>query len=513
MRSLLIACVLALAWTPAASAAHRQTEAPAHDPATALADEPPELTTTRTAHFAFESDADPARIECRLDGSSWLPCPQELDLSGVAPGVHTLQARAVDAAGNRDRTPATSTWTEDLAPPAVRAVLEPSVIRARKDKDPIARIADPSGGRARILRRRGVLVEGKAVDALTHVARVYVALRRVGTCRFFDGRRGTRRRACSSPHWLTASQSGDFWAYRLRGGARVPRGTYRLLVRAVDAAGNASKTFTTRPLAATPLARLRVLTFNVAGGPGTGPGFDPAAVAAVAGGQGADVIALQEVCSWAVENLVARLTRAGYVYYAHLPAVTGIPDSRPGSPGTCDYGNAIISKLPLTRPSTRSASWLVAPPDCRSADGQAVTIECRLVTSVDVVPRGWVRPVRLNALQLGPDRDPLQDRETAEAERIATAAPEHAIVVGDLNMEPSDTRLEPLRDARYRSAGGVPTFPFTTFETPYLQIDAIFVRGRFRYHTRAINPKLCAGGGCAPISDHRALVSTLTLLP
>lgn len=480
-------------------------------PGTSIVDQPAAVVREHSAQFRFEADEVPSRIECRLDGSVWLPCPASLDVPRVSDGAHTLQARAVDEAGNRDRSPASASWVVDGAAPTVRVEV---VARARRggngDANPVARLLNPAGGRSLLLPRDGLLVRGQATDA-SRVARVEVALQRAGTCRFFDGRRALKHRPCSEPRWLAARLSGSSWAYRLAAGARIPRGTYRLLVRARDVAGNAASAYTLREVTS-PRATLRVLTFNVTGGPMPGPAFKPANVAAVISAHNADVIALQEVCSWAVEQLVVRLAGSGYQYYAHLPAVADVPDSRENSPGGCDYGNALISRLPLSRPATRSGSWLVPPPRCKYFSSQNVFPECRLVTGADVVPVGYDRAVRISSVQIGPDRDPLQSAEISALAKLAARGPDRAIVLGDFNLEPSDTRLEGMRAAGFRLAGGAPTYPFTSFETPYLQIDGIFVRGRFRYSTRAINPTVCSGGKCEPISDHRALVSTITLL-
>jgi endonuclease/exonuclease/phosphatase family metal-dependent hydrolase len=480
-------------------------------PRTAIVARPPAVTSSHTATFGFQSDEDPGQIECRLDGSTWLPCPASLRIPRVSQGNHTLQARAVDAAGNRDRTPSVADWTVDAAAPAV---LIESIVRGRRPTggtagEPYARLVNPAGGRTIVLPRSGLLVRGEATDA-SRVAGVEIALQRSGACRFFDGRRAARLRPCSAPRWLPARLSGAQWSYRLASGAKIPAGTYHLLVRALDAAGNSASGFSLRR-SATPRATFRLLTFNVAGGPTTQTSFDPASVASLVSSSHPDVIGLEEVCSWAAERLVALLGGEGYLYYAHLPAITDLPDPRSGSPGSCDYGDAVISKLPLSRPSTRTASYLVAPPRCGSYSSQGVFPECRVADSVDLVPPGYDRPVRVTAVQLGPDRDPLQDREAAALDKLAAAGPERAIVMGDLNMSPDDTRLDGLRDAGYRSVGGSVTFPFTSFETPYLQIDGIFVRGRFRSQTHAINPEVCGGSGCESISDHRALFSTITL--
>ena len=63
--------------------------------------------------------------------------------------------------------------------------------------------------------------------------RVRVSLRR--SCRAWDGRR-LRRRACARSIWLKTSRDGPRWRWKAR--RSLPHGTYRVRVRATDAAGN-----------------------------------------------------------------------------------------------------------------------------------------------------------------------------------------------------------------------------------------------------------------------------------
>jgi hypothetical protein len=67
-------------------------------------------TKSRSATFAFGSGETGATFECRLDDALFAPCssPQAVR---VKPGKHTFEARARDAAGNADATPASWSWT------------------------------------------------------------------------------------------------------------------------------------------------------------------------------------------------------------------------------------------------------------------------------------------------------------------------------------------------------------------------------------------------------------------
>jgi len=59
-------------------------------------------------------------LQCRLDSTSpaaWATCPSPLHWSGLSAGSHTIDLRAVDAAGNRSASVSTS-WLIDLSAPA-----------------------------------------------------------------------------------------------------------------------------------------------------------------------------------------------------------------------------------------------------------------------------------------------------------------------------------------------------------------------------------------------------------
>jgi arylsulfatase A-like enzyme len=68
------------------------------------ADEPPPPA-TRMAGF-----------ECSLDGEPFRRCGRRVTVSGLANGAHSFRAVSIDAAGNRDLTPATYEWTAEAVP-------------------------------------------------------------------------------------------------------------------------------------------------------------------------------------------------------------------------------------------------------------------------------------------------------------------------------------------------------------------------------------------------------------
>jgi CSLREA domain-containing protein len=57
------------------------------------------------ARFAFTSNEAGSRFQCRLDGGKFRACKSPKKYRGLRPGRHVFRVRAIDAAGNVDRTP------------------------------------------------------------------------------------------------------------------------------------------------------------------------------------------------------------------------------------------------------------------------------------------------------------------------------------------------------------------------------------------------------------------------
>lgn len=72
---------------------------------------------SRNARIEFSSNEPGSTFECALDGSSFSTCQSPQDLTDLADGSHQFSARAIDAAGNIDQTPATATWTVNASLP------------------------------------------------------------------------------------------------------------------------------------------------------------------------------------------------------------------------------------------------------------------------------------------------------------------------------------------------------------------------------------------------------------
>ena len=80
-------------------------------PDTSIDSGPTDPTTDTSATFTLSSGDTGATFECSLDGSAFTACASPETYTGLAVGSHTLEVRAIDAAGNTDPVPATYSWT------------------------------------------------------------------------------------------------------------------------------------------------------------------------------------------------------------------------------------------------------------------------------------------------------------------------------------------------------------------------------------------------------------------
>ncbi|MCY1073847.1 adventurous gliding motility protein AgmC [Archangium lansingense] len=94
-------------------------------PDTSIVTGPPASTNATSATFDFNASETGVRYECSLNGAPFTSCQDPETFSGLTERSHTLQVRAIDAAGNVDDTPASHTWTVDLTAPNTRIVANP----------------------------------------------------------------------------------------------------------------------------------------------------------------------------------------------------------------------------------------------------------------------------------------------------------------------------------------------------------------------------------------------------
>lgn len=91
-------------------------------PETTIDGGPPALSDSGSATFSIRSSEGGSTFACRLTGpghgEGFAACGATAAYTGLADGAYTFAARATDAVGNTDATPATWTFTVDTAPPA-----------------------------------------------------------------------------------------------------------------------------------------------------------------------------------------------------------------------------------------------------------------------------------------------------------------------------------------------------------------------------------------------------------
>ncbi|HLL52304.1 MAG TPA: endonuclease/exonuclease/phosphatase family protein [Myxococcaceae bacterium] len=86
-------------------------------PRTTITSGPSGATNATSATFGFTSDDPGATYECGIDGGLFSPCASPVSYTGLTERTHTFAVRGIDAARNREGTPATRSWTVDLTPP------------------------------------------------------------------------------------------------------------------------------------------------------------------------------------------------------------------------------------------------------------------------------------------------------------------------------------------------------------------------------------------------------------
>jgi CSLREA domain-containing protein len=80
-------------------------------PETSIDSGPPASTTSTGATFTFSASESGSTFECSLDGAAFAACVSPREYTALAAGGHEFRARAKDAAGNVDASPASHSWT------------------------------------------------------------------------------------------------------------------------------------------------------------------------------------------------------------------------------------------------------------------------------------------------------------------------------------------------------------------------------------------------------------------
>ena len=86
-------------------------------PESTITSGPSGLTSDSTPTFTFASSETGSTFQCKVDSGSYAACNSPNTTAHLADGMHTFSVRAIDAASNTDPTPASQTFTVDVAAP------------------------------------------------------------------------------------------------------------------------------------------------------------------------------------------------------------------------------------------------------------------------------------------------------------------------------------------------------------------------------------------------------------
>jgi P pilus assembly chaperone PapD len=86
-------------------------------PDTSITAKPNNPSNNASPSFSFSSNEENSSLQCSIDGGSYSACTSPKSLSTLSEGSHIFSARATDAAGNTDQSPAEYTWMVDTVAP------------------------------------------------------------------------------------------------------------------------------------------------------------------------------------------------------------------------------------------------------------------------------------------------------------------------------------------------------------------------------------------------------------
>jgi endonuclease/exonuclease/phosphatase family metal-dependent hydrolase len=216
-------------------------------------------------------------------------------------------------------------------------------------------------------------------------------------------------------------------------------------------------------LAAAPASAYRSMTWNIGGSPTSNAGrqFNLNDVQAVVSQYSPDILAVQEVCSWQAAAIGQSLG-----YYWHETTIGRFNDGRPGSGGTCDYGNAVLSRTLIPDIGRYRTDLLTPAEGCKYDAYQGSGYpECRLDMGALITPSGQ-SVVRATSAHVGTAGEPYTppNDQSHELTRLVNDATSNAseattggtvLMMGDYNVRPEDSRMAPKFAALgYTDAGG-----------------------------------------------------------
>lgn len=202
----------------------------------------------------------------------------------------------------------------------------------------------------------------------------------------------------------------------------------------------------------------------------------------------ADIIGLQEMRDASPDPEYQAQTKIiaeklGYPFYYFAEAIR--------FDGLHPYGNAIISRYPITSAET----ILIPDPAVKKYDGYYET-RCLLKATIAV---GSGLNVLVSHFGLNPD-----EQENAVETVLSHLSQQHCVLMGDLNMEPGNPILQPIKQRLLDTAQAfsAPQFSFPS-DKPTVKIDYIFVSNDIAVQSAEIPAIISA--------DHRPHLATIAL--
>ncbi|MDP6958629.1 MAG: Ig-like domain-containing protein, partial [Planctomycetota bacterium] len=105
-------------------------------PNTTITSAPSGIVSSTSASISFSSNESGVTFQRKLDSGSWTAATSPLALSSLSQGSHTIQTRAIDAAGNTDASPASASWTVDTIAPGTPSLSAPANGTVTNDTTP-----------------------------------------------------------------------------------------------------------------------------------------------------------------------------------------------------------------------------------------------------------------------------------------------------------------------------------------------------------------------------------------
>jgi hypothetical protein len=145
-------------------------------PDTFIAGAPANPTTNTRATFGIASSESPGVFQCRLDGADWTSCTAPWDITGLTVGLHRFEARAIDAVGWVDPTPAVYEWS------VVGSAGGSGATPPSSPGDRAVQLAPPAPGQALVAVSRLATVGAARIDRGQRRVGLLIVCRGPGTC-------------------------------------------------------------------------------------------------------------------------------------------------------------------------------------------------------------------------------------------------------------------------------------------------------------------------------------------